>query len=290
MVTPDPSKQSVEQQHAQWAAQWQSVATGWRRWESSFAGSTWPLTLRLLLGLAPKNGERVLDIGCGSGDPGLAFAQAVSPDGSVLSIDLANAMLDTARQRAELLSQTNITFRCTAAETLDEPDAAFDVAVARFSVIFFPDMAAGMGAIYRMLRAGGRFGLSVWTPMDRNPMFAVAGSVMRELVDADPPPPDAPGPMRMSGEGELSEALTQAGFVVDRVEDAPFYSFAPSVEAYLEMMQDMSPMLRRQLDELDADMRQTAIQMITVNVAKYFANGVVRVPAVARVAIAHKPA
>lgn len=285
---PDELSHSVKQQHARWADDWQRVAGGWRRWESSLSGSSWPLTQRLLSGLAPNHGERVLDIGCGSGDPGLAFAQAVAPNGEVLSIDLADAMLDTARQRADLLGLTNIAFRCAAPETLNEADAGFDVAVARFSVIFFPDMSGGLGAVHRMLKNSGRFGLSVWAPMDRNAMFAVAGEVMRELLDSDPPPPDAPGPHRLSGDGELADALTQAGFVIDRIEDAPFYNFAPSVETYLEMMLDMSPVLGRQMEQLDADTRRTAVELITANIAKYRNNGVVRVPALARVAIAHK--
>jgi len=287
---PDELSHSVKQQHARWAAEWQRVAPGWRRCESSFVGSTWPLTLRLLLGLAPQNKERVLDIGCGIGDPGLSFAQAVAPNGDVLSIDLADGMLDTARRRADALGLTNITFRRAAVESLDEPDAAFDLAVARFSVIFFPDMDAGLSAVHRLLKPAGRFALSVWTPMDRNPMFAVAGSVMRDLLNADPPPPDAPGPLRLSGDGELSSALTRAGFIVDCVEDARFYNFAPSVDSYLQTMLDMSPTLGRQLNELDADTRQTAIERITANIARHQADGVVRVPALARVAVASKPA
>ena len=290
LIMPTDTPHHCGSEHQRIGAEWQRVATGWRKWEASFAGSTWPLTLALVRGVDPQPGQRILDIGCGSGEPALSFASAVAPTGTVLGIDLAEAMLATARDRAAVLGLSNVAFRCVALEELDHTDGGFDAAVARFSVIFFPSMPAGLGAVYQLLKPGGCFGLAVWTPLDRNPMFAVAATVMRELTGAKPPPPDAPGPHRLSADGELEHALRSVGFEIDALRDVAFYNFAATVDDYLRMMTDMSPSLGRQLDDLGADDRATAIERIRANVAAFEVGGVVRVPALARVAVARKPA
>lgn len=276
--------------HKRLSDDWSSVAGGWRKWEATFSGATWPVTLRMILGLEPKQGQRILDVGCGSGDPALSVASAAGADGQVLAIDLSAEMLETARQRAKILRQTNVSFQQVALEELDEPDGSFDGVTARWSIIFFPNMQQALGKIRQLLKPGGRFVAAVWAPLDQNPMFAVSATVMRDMTGAEPPSPDTPGPHRLSGDGELSSALASAGFETDAVGDVAFYNFSDSVDAYLQMMLDMSPSLRPQLDALPANIRATAIERIKHNISVYETGGVVRVPALARVAIAHKPA
>src|SRR5262245_45458523 len=60
-----------------------------------------PLGLRALATLAPRPGERVLDIGCGGGETALDLAQAVAPDGTVVGIDLSAAVLAFAQRAAK---------------------------------------------------------------------------------------------------------------------------------------------------------------------------------------------
>src|SRR2546427_12178734 len=80
--------------------EWQSVARGWRRWEPLFQSFTWPVALRMTAVAQIRAGQRVLDVGCGIGDPTLQGAVLGGPPGRVLGIDLVEGMRATGREPA----------------------------------------------------------------------------------------------------------------------------------------------------------------------------------------------
>src|SRR5437879_1923394 len=91
--------------------EWQAVARGWRRWEPLFQSFTWPVALRMAAVAQIGAGQRVLDVGCGIGDPTLQVAVLVGPHGRVLGIDLVEGMIATARERAAALGLGRVDFR-----------------------------------------------------------------------------------------------------------------------------------------------------------------------------------
>ena len=93
----------------------------------------------LLNASAPQTGERLLDVGCGCGATTLASARLVAPDGAVVGVDLSAPMLDVARQRAEQLAATSVTFVQGDAQTFAFDDGAFDGVISRFGTMFFAD-------------------------------------------------------------------------------------------------------------------------------------------------------
>src|SRR5262245_48972992 len=107
--------------------EWQSVAQGWRRWEPMFASFSWPLALRMATVAEVGIGERVLDVGCGIGDPTLQVAVLVGPHGKVLGIDIAEGMVAIARERAAALGLAHVEFRVDDITTAELSDATFDV-------------------------------------------------------------------------------------------------------------------------------------------------------------------
>jgi demethylmenaquinone methyltransferase / 2-methoxy-6-polyprenyl-1,4-benzoquinol methylase len=96
-------------------------------------------------------GERALDVGAGTGDLALALARA-GPSGRVTAVDLAPAMLDRARERADVPIQLLV----GSAEALPFADAVFTCAVAGFAVRNFGDLSRGLAEMRRVLRPGGR--------------------------------------------------------------------------------------------------------------------------------------
>src|SRR5213594_2205539 len=122
--------------------EWQAVARGWRRWEPMLQSFTWPMSLRMGAAAAIGPGQRVLDVGCGMGDPTLQVAVLVGPHGHVLGIDVAEGMIATARERAAALGLAHVEFRTADVMTMDLPAESFDAVLGRWSLIYVADPPA----------------------------------------------------------------------------------------------------------------------------------------------------
>src|SRR5262249_27328966 len=91
-------------------ADWNRAAAGWRQRAERPTGDTTP-TDRLVAMAGIRTGQRVLDLACGVGDPALAIAERVGPSGTVLGLDLSEAMLAGARTFAHQRGIGNAEFR-----------------------------------------------------------------------------------------------------------------------------------------------------------------------------------
>ncbi len=191
------------------------------------AGDTWaglqdrldhqlePLGRRAMAALAPKAGERVLDVGCGAGQTSLALAAAVAPGGSVLAVDISHPLLEVARRRAD--GQAGLAFTEADAQTAPFEAASFDAAFSRFGVMFFADPPAAFANIRQALKPGGRLAFVCWRTPDENPFMTLpmaAAAVKLPAPDSPPPAldPHAPGPFAFADPQRVRAILTAAGF------------------------------------------------------------------------------
>jgi ubiquinone/menaquinone biosynthesis C-methylase UbiE len=116
---------------------------------------------RLLLERAAiRPGERVIDVGCGSGATTLAAAPLVGAQGSVLGVDVSEPMLAVARRRAAGLG--NVRFVAADAQTHAFEPGAQDLVLSRFGVMFFDDPPRAFASLRRALRPGGRLCFVCW--------------------------------------------------------------------------------------------------------------------------------
>lgn len=118
----------------------------------SFAGTGNPFALGLL-----KTGEVVLDLGCGAGFDSLIAARQVGPSGSVIAVDMTDAMLEKTRAGAAALRLANVDARLGYLETLPVEDASVDVVISNGVVNLTPDKVQAMREIWRVLKPRGRF-------------------------------------------------------------------------------------------------------------------------------------
>jgi ubiquinone/menaquinone biosynthesis C-methylase UbiE len=127
-------------------------------WQKQLAPARdWMLALA-----APAPGEQVLDLACGTGLVTLAAAASVGPNGSVLGTDLSGQMIAVARERAASQQVKNVTFERMDAETLDLPDATFDVVLCSLGLMYVPDAHRALREWRRVLKPGGRVAIAVW--------------------------------------------------------------------------------------------------------------------------------
>ncbi len=263
-------------------ADWNDAACGWSRCESSVHNFLWPVSVRMAAAARLQPGMNVLDVGSGTGDMTLFAAYAVENTGSVLGIDLSVNMLNTARDRAKALGLTHVQFVQSAGDTFEATPQSFDAIVGRFSAIFFPDVQAGLRQLRPLLRPGGRACFSTWTPPDVNPAFAIPGAAMKPYMDS-PPDENAPSPFRMCEPGQFANAMSEAGFADVTEEEVDLYQFAPSCEAYWRMLIEVSASFRKQYELLNEQDQQAVKQSVLEFLGKHEVNGIIRVPARARI-------
>jgi ubiquinone/menaquinone biosynthesis C-methylase UbiE len=115
---------------------------------------------RVIGRLDPHPGQRWLDLACGTG----AVAERAAARGAaVTAIDLAPALIQTARERAAERG-LDIDYRVGDCEVLDVPDERFDAVSSTVGVMFSPDHEATARELARVTRRGGRIALANWTP------------------------------------------------------------------------------------------------------------------------------
>jgi ubiquinone/menaquinone biosynthesis C-methylase UbiE len=106
----------------------------------------------------------VLDVGCGSGASAVPAASIVAPAGRVIGVDLAERLLELARDKAKQQNLRNVEFRYGDMEALGFPDGTFDAVISVFSVFFVPDMKKQVAELWRMMRPGGQLAITTWGP------------------------------------------------------------------------------------------------------------------------------
>ena len=121
----------------------------------SFAGVGYPFA-----GGVIQKGDRVLDVGAGSGTDALLSATLVGPEGKVWGIDMTAAMLKKARANAMKMPNVRIEFLEGNAEEIRLPEAAVDVVTSNGVLNLVPDKAKAFAHIFRVLRPGGQIQIS----------------------------------------------------------------------------------------------------------------------------------
>ncbi|HEY4025990.1 MAG TPA: methyltransferase domain-containing protein [Candidatus Dormibacteraeota bacterium] len=174
--------------------------------------------------LAPRPGERVLDLGCGPGVLTRPLAAAVGGDGLVLAVDLAEGMLALAR--AETPRQVAVARMDI--EALGVPDGAFDAVACGHALQFCPDLGLALAEARRALRDGGRFAASLPARNATGGASAELGEIFDRLAPPTPKLADDRATREVvSDEERLCAALDGAGFrsvSLERVEDVSSFS------------------------------------------------------------------
>jgi len=230
---------------------------------------------------APRDGEVVLDTGCGCGASTLALAQRVGPTGHVTGLDVSAPMLELARARGAGLA--NVAWLRADAATHPFETASVDLLFSRFGVMFFGEPAAAFANLRRALRAQGRLVFACWRPFVENPWMRVPLHAAYSHVPPMPKlGPEDPGPFSFAEPDRVVRILTQAGFATPRftkLDIAMDIANGEGLEAATQQAASFGPASRAMQDQPEAA-RTAATEAIRTALQPYAtADGRVALPA-----------
>jgi ubiquinone/menaquinone biosynthesis C-methylase UbiE len=158
-----------------------------------------------------KPGERVVDVGCGSGAVSIAIAEKVGRSGHVLGIDVSAPMLARARQIAPAGLPVN--FVLADATVFPFDPGSLDLVVSRFGVMFFAEPARSFANLRKALKPAGRLAFACWREPRENPFFMVPlQAVYKHAPKLPQLGPEDPGPFSFASEQRVVRILNEAGF------------------------------------------------------------------------------
>ena len=211
-------------------------------------------------------GDRVLDVACGTGIVARRAASRVGPNGSVVGVDINDGMLTVA---AETTADTHpsIEWRQADAAELPFPDERFDVVYCQQSLQFFDDPSAAVDEMHRVLTSDGRVALSVWRPLDYHPAYEKLAEALERYIG------DSAGAMMRSPFPEwnrenLRTLLQDGGFDdVSVTIDIGSVRY-PSVTEFVRREAASSP-LAEPIAAVDREMRDKLVQRLEDSVDPY---------------------
>ena len=158
--------------------------------------------------LKVRQGDAVIDAGCGFGDTAIELARLVGPSGSVLGIDCCYGFLDYGRRAAEAAGLANIKFLEADVQTYPFKPV-HDFCFSRFGTQFFENPVAGLRNMRASLKPGGTMTMIVWRGVKDNPWLGLAKETTLKFL---PPPGEnaqtcGPGPFSMADTGVVTKQL-----------------------------------------------------------------------------------
>src|ERR687890_1463512 len=206
---------------------WDNVARGWKKWWKTFEKDAQKVNERLVELAEIKQGDRVIDIATGIGEPAITAAKKVGVEGYVLATDISPQMLAIAKERTVSLGLQNIVeFKEVDAEKIldlqqqqqqQQPLSPFAAVLCRWGLMFFPNLASTLTNIYKILSSGGRIAAAVWSEPAKVPkLYTAIDIVIQKLgissTTAYSHYPEILSPFSLANINIANNALVEAGF------------------------------------------------------------------------------
>lgn len=271
--------------------EWRESAFYWQKHADTIRTMFAPVTQALIEDAQIMEGEKVLDVAGGAGEPSLTIAETVGPNGSVTYTDAAPEMVAAAQAEAQRRGMTNITFKQCSAQSLPFESRSFDAVVCRLGAMFFPDPVAALREMLRVTKQEGVLSLAVWGKSEVNPFsYAITNVVGRYFEVTAEADPNAPGAFRFAEPGTLTRVLAEAGAADIKERVLKFNIAAPiSLEQFWEMRSETSGTLREKLATLPTSQAELLAKEAKQAVSDFFSNSGMSIPAQMIIVTASKP-
>lgn len=188
---------------------WNQFSPGWKRWDDFTMTFLKPMGDAIIAALDIKKTDVVLDIASGTGEPAMTIATRAK---HVTGTDIADKMLDIARENAKSKKIQNIVFQVADITELPFENGSFDKISCRMGFMFFPDMQIAANQMFRVCKSGGKIATSVWAGPEGNPWITTMTKILNQHLNLPAPDPSAPGMFRCAKPGLIKSILEKSGF------------------------------------------------------------------------------
>jgi ubiquinone/menaquinone biosynthesis C-methylase UbiE len=264
--------QSSDEFKAQQRQMWDNAAAGWQTWWETIERGAQKVSDKIVQLAEIKQGDRVLDIATGIGEPAVTAAKKVMPNGKVVAIDISPRMLAIARTRAKSLGLDGIMeFRESDGEKIDslEPISKFDAILSRFGLMFFPNLSEVLVKIREVLATNGRLSAAVWSAPSKVPWLDLAFAAVRKQINAPAPPPGTPGPFALADIESLKQSFSQAGFKDIKIDTFQITFEFDSPESYTKLHRQTATRIHAMLANQTEEVKKQTWDSITEAVWQY---------------------
>ena len=248
-------EQQLEVIREQQKASWNKFSPGWKKWDDLTMDFLKPMGDEIIRLIKPTNTEVILDVAGGTGEPGLTIASMLT-DGKVSITDLAESMLEIARENAVQRGIKNIEIRACDVCELPFDDNTFDAISCRKGFMFFPDMLIAAKEMAHVLKPGGRIAASVWNVAEKNFWITAIMETISRNMELPPLPPGSPGMFRCAEDGLMSGLFEQAGFKNISVYEIAGKLNSKTTDIYWEMMTEIGAPIVAALSKADDALKE----------------------------------
>ena len=265
-------EQELQEIREQQKVSWNKFSPGWKKWDYEFMDFLKPMGEKIIGLINPHGNEYVLDIAAGTGEPGLTIATKLKT-GKVLITDLADGMLEIAREHAAKRGITNVEFMACDVSELPFAENTFDAISCRLGFMFFPDMLLAAKEMLRVLKPGGRIATSVWDAPEKNFWVTAIGGTINRNMQLPTPSPEAPGMFRCAKKDLVEGLFKQAGFRNTSVTEVAGKLICGTAEVYWDMMTEIAAPFVSALSKADDAMREKIKNEVLEIVNQKFPDG-----------------
>ncbi|MSQ60036.1 MAG: methyltransferase domain-containing protein [Betaproteobacteria bacterium] len=235
-------------------ASWNTVAPGWAKHAPALAKLFNPVSERMFELANLRSGQRLLDIACGAGEPGISASYKVGRLGRVWGVDFSEEMVNYAQARVKELGLSNVDFQVADGETLQVPGNIFNACTMRWGLMFMPEPERCLSAARSALQDDGKIVLTCWAAPEKNPWAAIPLSIIKNYVDVPQPAPGATGIFAFADPERIRSVMHNAGLRNIQIEAFSVQGAdAATGEEYFTMLRDIAGPLTTLLAKVPAN-------------------------------------
>lgn len=219
-----------------------------------------PWAAELIQVAAPRPGDRVLDVGCGTGIVARKLALQLGDAVAVTGIDASPNMLAVARA-ASTRDGVTVDWHEGRAEQLPFAEHSFDLVLSQFALMFFADRTAALAEMRRVLAERGQVVVSVWQGLDRHPFYQTLHDVIQHRLGMSA----LQDIFSLGDADDLRGLVAAAGFRRIELARTSMTARFPSPEAFLAGEIEVDTAAIPSMQRLDAQARQEIVAAISAD-------------------------